>query len=594
MASVPIVASALKTRLLVAAIDFGTTFSGYAYSFLSDFKTDPLKIHTQNWTTGSHSAHGMSLKTSTCVLFNEKREFHSFGFEAEDVYTALAVEDQHHEWYYFKQFKMYLYQNKDLRRETVLYDDKGNTMPAIEVFAAGIGYLKDKVIESISKRQTEITPNDIHWVLTVPAIWDDSAKQFMREAAVYAGIDTNHLSLALEPEAASLFCKYLPVEKIIGVDGAPKIASFAPGKKYLVLDAGGGTVDITVHETQEDGTVREIYKANGGPWGGVTIDEAFLKLLDDIAGRDTMEVFMNEYKEDHLSLVRDFELKKKTFGPELGDSKIQFRMPINIHVAYSVVNGQDFRQSFMMNQDLKGDVTFTGDKLRVKPKQVLDLFQTTCVEIINHLKDILSKPEVAGVEAILMVGGFSESNMLQHYVKSSFPNLFVIIPEEAGLAVLKGAVIFGHNPNAIISRRCKLTYGVKMYRTFEPGVHPPSKKVMRGGEAKCQGCFDVHVTTNEEVVLGQIFETHSYCPIVASAKAVGVKIYTSTKAKPLYVDEPECTFLGEIDVDLSHIRDNFKDKKILVHMKYGGTELGVEAKVVKTGEILKTTLNCLG
>lgn len=30
----------------------------------------------------------------------------------------------------------------------------------------------------------EITMDDIHFVLTVPAIWDDTAKMFMREAAV--------------------------------------------------------------------------------------------------------------------------------------------------------------------------------------------------------------------------------------------------------------------------------------------------------------------------------------------------------------------------------------------------------------------------
>jgi hypothetical protein len=32
--------------------------------------------------------------------------------------------------------------------------------------------------------QDVIDPRDINWVLTVPAIWSDAAKQFMREAAV--------------------------------------------------------------------------------------------------------------------------------------------------------------------------------------------------------------------------------------------------------------------------------------------------------------------------------------------------------------------------------------------------------------------------
>ena len=36
------------TKLAVAAIDFGTTYSGYAYSFHSDYKKDPLKVKNLN------------------------------------------------------------------------------------------------------------------------------------------------------------------------------------------------------------------------------------------------------------------------------------------------------------------------------------------------------------------------------------------------------------------------------------------------------------------------------------------------------------------------------------------------------------------
>lgn len=33
-----------KTYMLVAAIDFGTAYSGYAFSTKSDFERDPLKV----------------------------------------------------------------------------------------------------------------------------------------------------------------------------------------------------------------------------------------------------------------------------------------------------------------------------------------------------------------------------------------------------------------------------------------------------------------------------------------------------------------------------------------------------------------------
>lgn len=37
----------------------------------------------------------------------------------------------------------------------------------------------------------------------------------------------------------------------------------------------GGTVDITVHQVNHDGSLVELYKANGGNWGGTYIDKAF-------------------------------------------------------------------------------------------------------------------------------------------------------------------------------------------------------------------------------------------------------------------------------------------------------------------------------
>jgi hypothetical protein len=37
-----------------------------------------------------------------------------------------------------------------------------------------------------------------------------------------------------------------------------------------VVDCGGGTVDITVHELDNKlGTLKELYKATGGPYGSV-------------------------------------------------------------------------------------------------------------------------------------------------------------------------------------------------------------------------------------------------------------------------------------------------------------------------------------
>ena len=53
------------------------------------------------------------------------------------------------------------------------------------VFSLAIRYLKEDLMETCRKRlvNDSLNDTDVYWVLTVPAIWNDSAKQFMRESA---------------------------------------------------------------------------------------------------------------------------------------------------------------------------------------------------------------------------------------------------------------------------------------------------------------------------------------------------------------------------------------------------------------------------
>lgn len=56
-------------------------------------------------------------------------------------------------------------------------------MKAIDIFAFAIKYLKDQAIGKLITSLKKVETKDIHYVLTVPAIWDDQSKIFMRKAA---------------------------------------------------------------------------------------------------------------------------------------------------------------------------------------------------------------------------------------------------------------------------------------------------------------------------------------------------------------------------------------------------------------------------
>jgi len=54
-----------------------------------------------------------------------------------------------------------------------------------------------------------------------------------------AGISDDQLTLALEPEAASLYCRKVPVSVESTRDGERKISAMQKGSKYIVFDQGG-------------------------------------------------------------------------------------------------------------------------------------------------------------------------------------------------------------------------------------------------------------------------------------------------------------------------------------------------------------------
>ena len=58
-------------------------------------------------------------------------------------------------------------------------------MPALTIFSMSIKYLLDHARKTLNRNpDTRVDDADIRFVITVPAIWDDKAKLFMREAAV--------------------------------------------------------------------------------------------------------------------------------------------------------------------------------------------------------------------------------------------------------------------------------------------------------------------------------------------------------------------------------------------------------------------------
>ncbi|XP_061183555.1 heat shock 70 kDa protein 12A-like [Saccostrea echinata] len=579
-------------KIIIAAIDFGTTYSGYAYTFKSDLEEsksaqEMCKVLTHNWQSGS-GAGLISHKTPTSLLLTQDEEFDSFGYKAEEKYVQLANENKHTGWRFFRKFKMILHKNDVLTKNTTINDDQGNPVLAVDVFAHSIRFMKKELLNELEKAGIDVKENEILWVLTIPAIWDPKSKEFMRVAAHEAGIASNQLEFALEPEAASVYVKEMTVSKK-ETSGEKELVPFHPGTQYMVLDLGGGTIDIVVKEVREDRTLRELHYACGNGLGGESVNIRIASYFEEVFGKDVMKKFRtnNEYKASWLDLETEIEQKKRTLQFDL-KGRLKMSIPPVLLEIFESLRKLNPREHFNSIEHL----TLSRDKLYINKDLIYQLFQPSVESILNIMKEILDKPHLYRISDVIMVGGFSQCPLISEQIKSTFRDLKVVVPNDADLAVLKGAVIYRHWPEVIYSRRAPFSLGARFARCWLDGDDIQKQFKNRKGEKMCGDWFCKFVTKNEE------FNTTDKAilpvsPMEANTKFVPVEIFKSDEEEPRYTTDPSSKSMGKaFNVDMSDLTGGL-DREAHVTLTMGSTEIKVEGQQIPNGVVKNIKLDLL-
>ncbi|XP_065560751.1 uncharacterized protein LOC136027422 [Artemia franciscana] len=613
-------AEGCSRHFVIVAIDFGTTFSGYAFAFVKD----PSNIHLmRKWEGGDP---GLSNnKTPTVLLLTPDEEFHSFGYTARDFYHDLEPRDAKR-WLYFDKFKMTLHHEKVLTRETTVVATNGHTMPALTVFAHALRYFRDHAVREISDHSgTKLLDEDIRWVVTVPAIWRPQAKQFMREAAYQAGLSSpNHpdrILIALEPEAASIYCRQLKLNEL--VPDKPLIFHLTPqngkalkpwqakkesdvislcslpakenevGVRYMVVDCGGGTVDITVHQlASESGLLKELHRATGGPNGAVGVDTSFEKLLGRIFGEDFLGHFKMRRPASYVDLLIAFEARKRSASP-FKCTPLNISLPFSFIDAFRKYRGKEVEAAIQKHNDPHIRWSSQG-MLRLDQEAMRRLFEPTLTSIIEHIDSVLRDPSCEGISNLFLVGGFAESALLQHKVREVFNDrLRVVIPQYASLVTLRGAVYFGLNPGIVAIRRSRLTIGVGVLNKYIPGIHPVEKLIKRDNQSWCSDVFDKFVIADQSVALGDRV-VRSYTPAAANQQVVVLNVYCSDSDEQKYITEPNVRRLATMRMELTQGKHSGKRaRELQVALEFGDTEVKASAIEVSTGKSVNVRMDFL-
>uniref|UniRef100_A0A3Q3D9M3 Heat shock 70 kDa protein 12A n=1 Tax=Hippocampus comes TaxID=109280 RepID=A0A3Q3D9M3_HIPCM len=617
--------------VVVVAIDFGTTSSGYAYAFTKE----PECIHTmRRWEGGDPGVSNQ--KTPTTILLTPDRKFHSFGYAARDFYHDLDPSESKH-WLYLEKFKMKLHTTANLSINTDLQAANGKRVKALDIFAYALAFFKEQALKELSDQTGgEFDNNDVRWVITVPAIWKMPAKQFMREAAYKSGLvsrdNPEQLVIALEPEAASIYCRKLRLHQMVDLSIQTTQNDFSPtdnlgstmtqankehvrrnrqsrtflvenvvgelwseleeGDRYVVVDCGGGTVDLTVHQIRlPEGHLKELYKASGGPYGSLGIDYEFEKLLCQIFGQDFIDQFKIKRPAAWVDLMIAFESRKRAAAPGRAN-------PLNINLPFSFIDYyKKFRGHSVEHALRKSNVDFvkwsSQGMLRMSPDAMNSLFKPTIDHIIQHLNELFEKPEVSDIKFLFLVGGFAESALLQQAVQNMLEGRSrIIIPHDVGLTILKGAVLFGLDPSIIKVRRSPLTYGVGVLNRFVEGKHPPEKLLVKDGTRWCTDVFDTFIAADQSVALGEMVK-RSYTPAKPSQQVIVIHVYCTEKESVGFISESGVKKCGSLRLDVSGTESAAPRREIQTLMQFGDTEIRAMAVDVSTGRTVKASIDFL-
>ncbi len=364
------------------------------------------------------------------------------------------------------------------------------------------------------------------------------------------------------------------------------------GTRYIVADCGGGTVDVTVHELTQLRNLQELYKASGGTWGSMGVDCQFEQLLADIFGQKFIVEFVKSYPISWLELVNTFEAKKCSFCPTK-QMAVSLPLPFSIIESFMKQTGKTV-QAAVAEYEGEGVQWTSQGMLRLTPTAMMDLFEPTVSAIVQHIQEILLIPGISRIEYLFLVGGFAESPILQNAIQKAFRSfLRVVIPQNVSLTILKGAVMFGHDPTVVHVRRSQFTYGVACLNRFISGKHPKELKITREYCDWCSGVFDAFVYADQAISLGYT-ATRSYTVAEGSRRSTVINVYASEKEVVQYINDPGCMKVGHLEFGFPYdIEKSAQPREIILSMVFGETEIRAKATDCVSGQTASASFDFL-
>ena len=428
---------------ILVAVDFGTTFSALAWA--QTRRPDVTEV-VKTWPhllQGSQSCD----KVPTEIRYDEEINF------AITWGTEILPEFHRHQLFKLELDESRKYKTTDVSRNhqdpkalPPGYDSRPEKM--ICDYLTCLRQHAEKLIRNaIPAPVLDSTPTE--YIVTVPAVWTESAKVKMKAASQLAGMGRVHL--VAEPEAGAVFAMHVLHPHAIKV-----------GDNFLLVDAGGGTVDVITYKIDELKPILKISEVSPGAGalcGSSYISRLFIESMTNKLSCD------RNWQDDVLDEAKDrFEnVIKKNFAGVGGE---QWQLPVpGLHdsVALGISRGR---------------LRLTGDEVKEFFEPVVNETVALVCDQISAIKDLDTSRTT-----IILIGGLGQNPYLRSEIQRSAGSIPVMQSPQGWTAVVQGALMMGlastsstHDGVRIAARKARKHYGYLKSVPFDPRMHERARK----------------------------------------------------------------------------------------------------------------------
>lgn len=263
----------------------------------------------------------------------------------------------------------------------------------IDVAADYLFKLRQAMRAQLQKTLGEVFDREernIRYFLTVPAIWNDAGKAATRSAAIQAGFlrdeNDNRLTLISEPEAAAMFCS------------KTGLLNLKIGDAILIVDCGGGTVDLIAYEVEEEHpfSVAECTAGSGDSCGSTTLNRNFSNILRAKIRKMKLPDGSRTAGRVYAKCIMDFENRIKA---DFRNNGQKWAVDVGIESDYPEAGIEE------------GFMTFTNE-------EILQCFEP----VVNRILELI-RNQIIAIQAqnrSLQVGGINQPHYLLLYVQFFF------------------------------------------------------------------------------------------------------------------------------------------------------------------------------